>query len=178
MSEIISIQKKDLQLSVTERIMAFEQAVSELGDTHPLVFQYREIRVNCLDARDKCNIDLLAYLKLRIVTAALNEGWEPQFTKDELRSRSTRYPLAYYRGMIAEQLRKRGYTLPAIGIVLGRNHSSILHELYILRNLCLPGYSAIYEEYEAFRQKCMERRLDGMVRETLELINRQNEEIK
>ena len=29
--------------------------------------------------------DIIAYLKLRIITAALNEGWEPQFTKDEYR---------------------------------------------------------------------------------------------
>ena len=27
----------------------------------------------------------MAYLKLRIITAALNEGWEPQFTEDERR---------------------------------------------------------------------------------------------
>ena len=29
--------------------------------------------------------DLVAYLQLRIITAALNEGWEPQFTKGERR---------------------------------------------------------------------------------------------
>lgn len=29
--------------------------------------------------------DLFAYLKLRIICTALNEGWEPQFTKDELK---------------------------------------------------------------------------------------------
>ena len=29
--------------------------------------------------------DLVAYLKLRIITAALNEGWTPQFAKDEYR---------------------------------------------------------------------------------------------
>ena len=28
---------------------------------------------------------MLAYLKLRIICAALNEGWEPQFTEDEWR---------------------------------------------------------------------------------------------
>ena len=28
---------------------------------------------------------MLAYLKLRIIAAALNEGWEPQFTEDEWR---------------------------------------------------------------------------------------------
>ena len=29
--------------------------------------------------------DIGAYLKLRIICAALNEGWEPQFTEDERR---------------------------------------------------------------------------------------------
>ena len=29
--------------------------------------------------------DLVAYLKLRIITEALNEGWKPQFTKGEYR---------------------------------------------------------------------------------------------
>ena len=29
--------------------------------------------------------DFIAYLKLRIIVAALNEGWEPKFTKDEYR---------------------------------------------------------------------------------------------
>lgn len=40
-----------------------------------------------LQVADKCVVsgDILAYLKLRIITAALNEGWEPQFTTDEWR---------------------------------------------------------------------------------------------
>ena len=29
--------------------------------------------------------DMLAYIKLRIITAAINEGWEPKFTEDEWR---------------------------------------------------------------------------------------------
>lgn len=29
--------------------------------------------------------DIITYLKLRIITAALNEGWEPQHTMDERR---------------------------------------------------------------------------------------------
>ena len=31
------------------------------------------------------SIDVVAYFKLRIITAALNEGWVPQFTEDEER---------------------------------------------------------------------------------------------
>ena len=29
--------------------------------------------------------DLIAYIKLRIISAALNEGWEPQYTENESR---------------------------------------------------------------------------------------------
>lgn len=34
---------------------------------------------------EKMDTDVLAFLKLRIVCAALNDGWEPQFTEDEWR---------------------------------------------------------------------------------------------
>ena len=64
---------------VTERIKTFEDACNELGDEHPLVKEYwGVIKIN-LDIKQ----DLISYLKLRIICAALNEGWEPQFTNDE-----------------------------------------------------------------------------------------------
>ena len=71
---------------VTERIKTFEDACRELGENHPLVLQYR---FNYSD--EGCwndngyTADLEAYLKLRIICAALNEGWKPQFTDDEVR---------------------------------------------------------------------------------------------
>lgn len=34
---------------------------------------------------EKQDVDIVAYLKLRIIAAALNEGWKPQFTTDEYR---------------------------------------------------------------------------------------------
>lgn len=64
---------------VTERIKTFEDALNELGKEHPLVDEYLTITSNPHLA------DLVAYLKLRIITAALNEGWEPQFRTDEYR---------------------------------------------------------------------------------------------
>lgn len=71
---------------VTERIKTFEDACRELGDDHPLVNHYN---FNFgAEGSWKENIytrDLEAYLKLRIITAALNEGWEPQFTQYEYR---------------------------------------------------------------------------------------------
>ncbi len=68
---------------VTERIKTFEDACRELGDNHPFVLQYNTLRDNGANGVDCA--DVAAYLKLRIVCAALNEGWEPQFTEDEVR---------------------------------------------------------------------------------------------
>lgn len=69
---------------VTERIKTFEDACNELGNAHPLVTQYF---LNVTTAYKGCPIteDLISYLKLRIITAALNEGWEPQFVAGESR---------------------------------------------------------------------------------------------
>lgn len=71
---------------VTERIKTFEDALKELGDKHPLVLQYKECFDNYLDgAKNEDVADIVAYLKLRIIAAALNEGWTPQFTVGERR---------------------------------------------------------------------------------------------
>ena len=63
---------------VTERIKTFEDACEALGEDHRLVQAYRAV-----EGMTALHADLYAYLKLRIITAALNEGWEPQFTQDE-----------------------------------------------------------------------------------------------
>lgn len=63
---------------VTERIKTFEDAVKELGSEHPICLDYFSIT-------DYCTPDHEAYLKLRIICAALNEGWKPEFTGDECR---------------------------------------------------------------------------------------------
>ena len=74
-------EPKEDNRPVTERIKTFDDACNALGDEHPLVKEYWGV----------CNIeldiakDLIAYLKLRIIAAALNEGWEPKFTGDEYR---------------------------------------------------------------------------------------------
>lgn len=70
---------------VTERIKTFEDAVEVLGDDHPYVQMYRDIYDKSEKAGATVNVDIVAYLKLRIIVAALNEGWEPQFVEDELR---------------------------------------------------------------------------------------------
>lgn len=71
---------------ITDRVKTFEDACRELGDKHPFVIQYREIYDNFLDGAAPSNsCDIVAYLKLRIVCAALNEGWEQKFIEDECR---------------------------------------------------------------------------------------------
>ena len=76
---LVDEQKVD-NLPVTERIKTFTDACNALGDEHPLVKEYLRVADGniILD-------DLYAYLKLRIIVAALNEGWEPKFEKGEYR---------------------------------------------------------------------------------------------
>lgn len=69
---------------VTERIKTFEDACAALGEDNRLVQQYR-FNYNDESGWYAGTEDFEAYLKLRIITAALNEGWEPQFTQDEER---------------------------------------------------------------------------------------------
>ena len=69
---------------VTERVKTFEDACAELGNDHPLVMHYEAWKKADADwiGADK---DLVAFLKIRIIAAALNEGWEPTFEKGEYR---------------------------------------------------------------------------------------------
>ena len=71
------------QTPITERVKTFEDACRELGEYNHLVEQYRAIEENANFTSD--GHDIFTYLKLRIIAAALNEGWEPQFTEDERR---------------------------------------------------------------------------------------------
>lgn len=68
---------------IKERVKTFEDACNELGDKHPLVSQYYRAfaAFNC----EVMTKELFAYLKLRIICAALNEGWKPTFDKEEHR---------------------------------------------------------------------------------------------
>lgn len=62
---------------IMERVKTFEDACHELGIEPDKWLQ------------DKAELgfepDVIAYMKLRIICKALNEGWEPQFTEDEWR---------------------------------------------------------------------------------------------
>lgn len=69
---------------ITERVKTLEDAISILGDNHPYVKQlilYEEE----LNGNEEQMDDISAFLKLRLITAALNEGWKPEFTENEYR---------------------------------------------------------------------------------------------
>lgn len=66
---------------ITERVKTFEDACAVLGENHPLIDNFRQWADNVEDN----DPNLKAYIKLRIVCAALNEGWEPKHTEDEER---------------------------------------------------------------------------------------------
>ena len=66
---------------IIERVKTFEDACEELGEDHQYVKAYREwMRISYAECKD-----VTAYLKLRIICAALNEGWEPKFDGEEYR---------------------------------------------------------------------------------------------
>lgn len=69
---------------ITERVKTFEDACRELGADHPFVLAYQNTNLRDPEVAEE-NRDILAYMKLRIIAAALNEGWKPQFTEDEWR---------------------------------------------------------------------------------------------
>lgn len=62
---------------IMERVKTFEDACREIGIEPDKWIQDRE--------ELGLEPDVIAYMKLRIICKALNEGWEPQFTKNECR---------------------------------------------------------------------------------------------
>ena len=75
---------KDMFLpkDIRERIKTFEDACNELGENNELVQAYRTAEFNISGYLEDI-LDVIAYLKLRIISAALNEGWKPQHTGEE-----------------------------------------------------------------------------------------------
>ena len=86
--------------NVMERVKTFEDACRELGEDHPFVRAYQGINM-CGHENAEENREILAYIKLRIIAAALNEGWQPQYTANEWRW----YPWFYL--LTEEELSKK-----------------------------------------------------------------------
>ena len=63
--------------AVMDRIKTFDDALRELGCYHCLVRDYNRFY------REDITQSIMAYLKLCIITEALNEGWCPKFAKSE-----------------------------------------------------------------------------------------------
>jgi hypothetical protein len=61
--------------NVMERVKTFDDACRELGEDNEYVKDYR--------ALFNVPADVFAYYQLRIICAALNEGWKPDYTDDE-----------------------------------------------------------------------------------------------
>ena len=66
---------------IMERVKTFDDAVTILGENHTLVKEYFGVVYNNIVITK----NLIAYLKLRIICAALNEGWKPKFDGKEYR---------------------------------------------------------------------------------------------
>lgn len=64
---------------ITERVKTVEDAINILGNEHPLVKTLNGY-VNHIHEDEREDNDVIAFLKLRIIMAALNEGWRPDWS--------------------------------------------------------------------------------------------------
>lgn len=70
---------------IKDEIKTLDDAIAKLGENNTLVKQYRASMKRAeVDEHDDSQ-DLVAFLELRIITAALNDGWQPTFADDEYR---------------------------------------------------------------------------------------------
>lgn len=76
---------------ITERVKTFEDALNILGEENQLVKEFRAM--TAYGGQSGCSVlgNMLAFLELRIICSALNEGWQPLFDKHENRF----YPYFY-----------------------------------------------------------------------------------
>lgn len=103
-------------LPVTERIKTFEDACRELGEEHPFVKAWNSVYQGCEESSKDSDIaDVLAYHKLRIICAALNEGWQSEFTKDEVRYYPWHYLWTENELMKKDDVWKQKYNLIPTG---------------------------------------------------------------
>ena len=82
--EVENKEAFDSLIPIPERVKTFEDACKVLGESHPFVTLYQSY-MNDLPEHEEDDKDVPSYLKLRIIVAALNEGWKPQFTDGEFR---------------------------------------------------------------------------------------------
>lgn len=123
---------------IRDRVKTFEDACTVLG-IDPDEWKKKHLMF------DK---DVLAYLKLRVITQALNEGWYPKFTEDERRY----YPWFYiltqeeYDNLSAEEKRRCVGAGAVVGLVCASaNHASWLSNTHQCARLAFSNYDlAVY----------------------------------
>lgn len=98
---------------VMERIKTFEDAKNELGSDNPFVSLYDSFVRDLPGGVQETDKDVLALLKLRIITAALNEGWEPVF--DGKMRRYYPYYVIYTKEEMAKMSEKKKEELGLVG---------------------------------------------------------------
>ena len=74
--DVVEEQKDDRP--VIERIKTVEDALSAIGTPDEEIADF-------FTKFEPMGKDVVAYMKLRVIAEALNEGWKPQFTTDEYR---------------------------------------------------------------------------------------------
>ena len=142
---LVDESKVDNRL-IMERIKTFEDACNALGDEHPLVTQYR-LTAGAYKG-DPMTEDFIAYLKLRIIVAALNEGWEPKFEKGEYRY----YPWFYlYTKEQYDELddEEKGRCVLRSGVFAHSNNGFV----YCNANYDASSSSTVYGSRLAFRTR-------------------------
>lgn len=77
------VRQQDKTIPVEERIYTFKDACLALGQEHKFVVDFNAVDT-CI-GMENVSPDIAAFFKLRIICAALNDGWEPEFTEDEIR---------------------------------------------------------------------------------------------
>jgi hypothetical protein len=80
----VQVDGLDSLLPITERVKTYEDACKVLG-IQPVNFH--DLRYSSPIDNSRCFLekDEVAYIKLKTIVEALNEGWKPNFTEDEYR---------------------------------------------------------------------------------------------
>ena len=140
--------------NIMERVKTFADACEVLGEEHSYVQEYRGVANINFDFTQ----DIIAYLKLRIIVAALNEGWNPKFDGDECRY----YPWFYiytkeeYEKLNEDEKKKcrvvglsnsSAYTHHASSYLSTRSGSQIAFKTREISEYCAEQFIDIWAEY-------------------------------
>ena len=87
-SPVFGWELEEKEVKSWKDIKTFQDAVACLGNNNKYVEAYYHaigVADDEEDAKELLGVDVVAFLKLRIIMVAINEGWEPKFTEDEWR---------------------------------------------------------------------------------------------